>query len=79
VTALGRQPRGAELRRVLDRTFVRPAPTQEAAAEVLDLPFSTYRRHLAAALSELTDLLWAVETGAITLPEERPTTVVGRN
>ena len=44
------------------------APTQEAAAEVLDLPFSTYRRHLAAALSELTDLLWAVEIGAVRLP-----------
>ena len=27
----------------------RPAPTQEAAAEVLGLPFSTYRRHLPAA------------------------------
>ena len=40
-------------RRVLDRTFVRPAPTQEAAAEVLGLPFSTYRRHLAAAIDEL--------------------------
>lgn len=63
VATLGRQPRGAELRRVLDRTFVRPAPTQEAAAEVLDLPFSTYRRHLATALAELTDLLWAVEIG----------------
>jgi hypothetical protein len=68
VAALGRQPRGAELRRVLDRTFVRPAPTQEAAAEVLGLPFSTYRRHLTAALAELTELLWAVEIGAVLLP-----------
>jgi hypothetical protein len=69
VAALARQPRGDELRRVLDRTFVRPAPTQEGAAEVLDLPFSTYRRHLAAALAELTELLWAAEIGAITLPK----------
>ena len=39
--------------RVLHRTFVRAAPTQEAAAEVLGLPFSTYRRHLAKALDRL--------------------------
>ncbi|MGY1803519.1 hypothetical protein ACI78T_09565 [Blastococcus sp. SYSU D00922] len=79
VAALGRQPRGAELRRVLDRTFVRPAPTQEAAAEVLGLPFSTYRRHLATALAELTELLWAAEIGAISLPEDRPPAGAGRN
>jgi hypothetical protein len=35
---------------------------------VLDLPFSTYRRHLARALERLTDLLWAVEIGAVRLP-----------
>jgi hypothetical protein len=69
VAAVGRQPRGAEHRRVLDRTFVRPAPTQEAAAEVLGLPFSTYRRHLAAALDELVELLWAIEIGAIVVSD----------
>jgi hypothetical protein len=68
VSALGRRPRGAGLQRVLDRTFVRAAPTQEAAAEVLGLPFSTYRRHLATAVDELVDLLWAVEIGEIGLP-----------
>ena len=56
------------LHRVLDRTFVHAAPNQEGAAEVLDLPFSTYRRHLAKAIERLTDLLWAVEIG-----EVRPT------
>jgi hypothetical protein len=79
IAALVGQPRGAELRRVLDRTFVRPAPTQETAAEVLGLPFSTYRRHLATALAELTELLWAAEIGAITLPEDRPPPGAGRN
>jgi hypothetical protein len=68
VAAVGRRPRGAGLQKVLDRTFVRAAPSQEAAAEVLGLPFSTYRRHLATALDELVDLLWAVEIGEITLP-----------
>ena len=44
------------------------APSQEAAAEVLDLPFSTYRRHLAKAVDELTDVLWSVEIGELRLP-----------
>ena len=51
--------------RVLDRTFVHAAPTQEAAADVLDLPFSTYRRHLAKAVDELTDVLWSAEIGQV--------------
>ena len=72
VEVIGRAPRGEASRRVLDRTFVRPAPTQEAAAEVLGLPFSTYRRHLAAAFDELVELLWAVEIGETALPSPRP-------
>jgi hypothetical protein len=62
---LGDQPGGDRLRAVLHRTYLRPAPTQEAAAQVLDLPLSTYRRHLARALDQLTDRLWAEETGGI--------------
>ena len=67
IDQIGREPRSHPLQRVLDRTFVRAAPTQEAAAEVLDLPFSTYRRHLAKAVEQLTDLLWAVEIGQVRL------------
>ncbi|HEY7484848.1 MAG TPA: ATP-binding protein [Streptosporangiaceae bacterium] len=67
IEQIGREPRAETLGRVLDRTFVRPAPTQEAAAEVLDLPFSTYRRYLAKAVERLTDLLWAVEIGEVRL------------
>jgi hypothetical protein len=62
---VGEQRRNPTLGRVLDRTFVHPAPTQEAAAQVLDLPFSTYRRHLARAIDELTDVLWSVEIGQL--------------
>jgi hypothetical protein len=65
VERVGDEPRGELLRRVLDRSFVHAAPTQEAAAEVLDLSFSTYRRHLAKAIERVTDLLWAVEIGAV--------------
>jgi hypothetical protein len=68
VTHLGNQPKGDQLRAVLHRTYLRAAPTQEAAAEVLDLPLSTYRRYLAKALEQLTDLLWAIEIGEIRLP-----------
>jgi DNA-directed RNA polymerase specialized sigma24 family protein len=52
---------------VLNRTYLKGAPTQEAAAEVLGLPFSTYRRHLTKAIDQLTELLWAAETGAVHL------------
>jgi hypothetical protein len=65
---LGDQARGDQLRAALRCTFVRGAPTQEAAAELLGLPFSTYRRHLARALEQVTDLLWAVEIGEARLP-----------
>jgi hypothetical protein len=70
VAHLGNQPKGEQLRAVLHRTYLRGAPTQEAAAEVLDLPFSTYRRHLAKALQQLTDLLWTVEIGEVRLPAQ---------
>ncbi len=54
-------PRDAKLFRALDRTYLHPAATQEQAAEVLDLPFSTYRRHLAAGVARLVDTLWQQE------------------
>ena len=44
--ALRIDPRDAKLQRALARTYVRPAQTQELAADALGLPFSTYRRHL---------------------------------
>lgn len=52
---------GAEHRRVLERTYLGGAVSQEAAAEVLDLPFSTYRRHLGRATERLVEVLWAIE------------------
>jgi hypothetical protein len=67
IEQVGREPRAEMLYRVLDRTFVRPAPTQETAAEVLGLAFSTYRRYLVKAIERLTDLLWAVEIGEVGL------------
>jgi hypothetical protein len=70
VARLGNQPKGDQLRAVLHRTYLRAAPTQEAAAEVLNLSLSTYRRYLANALEQLTDVLWAAEIGDT--PPARP-------
>lgn len=57
-------PRDEKLYRAVDRTFLRPAPTQERAAEVLDLPFSTYRRHLTQGVERIVADLWDQELHA---------------
>ena len=54
-------PRDRKLFRVLERTYLEPAETQEAAAELLGLPFSTFRRHLAQAITGVTEWLWRRE------------------
>jgi hypothetical protein len=57
-------PRDVKLYRALHQTHFQPAVTQEQAAELLDLPFSTYRRHLKAGQTRLAELLWQQELGA---------------
>jgi hypothetical protein len=32
---------------------------------VLDLPFSTFRRHLKAGITQVTDMLWQREIGGL--------------
>jgi hypothetical protein len=59
--ALRDDPRREKLIRALECTYVRPAPTQEAAAELLNLPFSTYRGHLTRGLEWVVDWLWQRE------------------
>jgi hypothetical protein len=51
-------PRSESHYRVLDRTYLRPAPTQEKAAELLDLPFSTFRRYRDRGIAAITEWLW---------------------
>jgi hypothetical protein len=58
---LGRDPRAGKLHRALDVTYLRGAPTQEAAAERLGLSFTTYRRHLTAGIERLCEDLWRRE------------------
>jgi hypothetical protein len=72
IAALDGAPGGAEHRRLLERTSLHGTPSQEAAAELLGLPFSTYRRHLARAHDRLVEVLWAVEIGQAALPQGEP-------
>ncbi len=56
-------PRDVKLYRAVYHTYIQPAPTQEKASELLDLPFSTYRRHLKAGVTRITESLWRQEIG----------------
>jgi TolB-like protein/Flp pilus assembly protein TadD len=56
--------RDRKLQRVLELTYFQPAQKQEAAAERLGLPFSTYRRHLTTGVERLTEWLWQREQEA---------------
>ena len=49
--------------RALDLTYLHPAPSQAIASERLDVPFSTYRRHLKRGVDHVIDALWRAETG----------------
>ncbi|MBW4663481.1 MAG: hypothetical protein KME01_04650 [Chroococcus sp. CMT-3BRIN-NPC107] len=61
VESLSSSPRDEKLYRVLHRTYLHPELTQETAAEVLNLPFSTYRRHLKAGMMRVVNILWQWE------------------
>lgn len=49
--------------RALYHGYIKPAPTQERAAEAMDVPFSTYRRYLKSGLDSVADFLWKREIG----------------
>lgn len=58
VSTLFDNPRDERLRRIIELTYFQPALKQEVVADRLALSFGTYRRHLAAARSRMTDWLW---------------------
>ena len=60
---LNGSPRDEKFGRALLYTFFQPAATQEAAAERLGLPFSTYRYHLARGEDRIVEWLWTRELG----------------
>ncbi|HEX6291556.1 MAG TPA: AAA family ATPase [Herpetosiphonaceae bacterium] len=57
-------PRDAKCYRAIYHTYLRPAATQEQAAELLDLPFSTFRRHLKTGVARVIEILWQRELNA---------------
>jgi hypothetical protein len=61
IDTLQTTPRQTKLHRALYHTYLHPAPSQEQAAELLDLPYSTFRRHLKAGVEEVIRLLWEQE------------------
>ncbi len=65
IAALAEDPRSAKQARALEATYLRGALTQERAAELLDLPMTTYKRHLRQGHERVADVLWARELGAI--------------
>lgn len=61
VEMLKQHPKDEKLYRAVWHTYFVPAATQEQAAELLDLPFSTYRYHLTNGLDRLVTWLWQAE------------------
>jgi hypothetical protein len=63
VAALAASPKDLKLHRAIWHTYIEPAPTQEQAADLLALPFNTYRYHLARGIERIVDRLWRREIG----------------
>ncbi len=58
VDVLGQVPADRRLQRVLVRAYLSPAPSLERAAEVLEMPSSTFRRLLTTAVGRVAGELW---------------------
>ncbi|GIV96901.1 MAG: hypothetical protein KatS3mg057_1558 [Herpetosiphonaceae bacterium] len=54
-------PKDEKFYRALHHTYFQPAPTQQAAAERLGLPFNTYRYQLGKGIERVIDWLWQRE------------------
>jgi AAA ATPase domain len=61
VNALRSNARDQKLHLALWHTFFQPARTQEEVAELLELPFNTYRYQLAKGVERLSEWLWRRE------------------
>jgi hypothetical protein len=61
VDDLAGDPRGVRAREALTAGYFSGAPTQEAAARRLGLPYGTYRRHVRQGLDLLCEALWRQE------------------
>lgn len=57
LASLEANPKDLPLHRALWHTYFEPEATQERVAELLDLPFSTYRYHLTRGIGRISDWL----------------------
>ncbi|NBE96768.1 ATP-binding protein, partial [Nonomuraea sp. K271] len=69
---LREDPRAVKFHRAMAVTYLQDTPTQEAAAERLGLPFTTYRRHLTAGIERVCACLWHRELYGADAPAYRP-------
>lgn len=65
IEELRARPRETKFCRAVELTYLRLAPSQEAAAERLGLPFGTYRYQLARGIERIGDRLWSLECGRV--------------
>ena len=63
--ALQHSPRRVKWYRALYHTYLQPAPTQEKAAELVDVPISSFRRHLHRGIACVAEILWQWETSGV--------------
>ena len=61
---LSSNSRDDKLFMALDKCYLHPMKSQEAAAEKIDISIATIRRHLKSGVARVADLLWQMETGA---------------
>lgn len=54
-------PRDAKFYNALHHAYLHPASSREQAAELLDVPLGTFRRHLKAGVAHVRDILWQRE------------------
>lgn len=61
-SVLTANPKDEKFYSAVYHTYLKPAPSQEVAAELLDLPLGTYRYRLAKGIERITEWLWQRET-----------------
>ncbi|MGB9633053.1 MAG: ATP-binding protein [Chloroflexaceae bacterium] len=62
---LRQSPKENKFYRAVHHTWFQPAATQEQAAELLDVPLSSYRRHLRSGAARIAEILWYGEVGGV--------------
>jgi hypothetical protein len=58
IESLEHSPREVKFYRALYHTYLQPARSQEYAAEILDISIGSFRRHLKAGITRVTEILW---------------------